>query len=92
MIYALYISLLRVCRLQLKSTLLTQETKPFNRADSLQIVQNRETLYVQNEELNVDCPDCCDTMVRTYDSEKIRYYCENCDLVIPEMEAQEFIL
>jgi hypothetical protein len=92
MIYTLYISLLRVCRLQLKSTLLTQETKPFNRADSLQIVQNRETLYVQNEELTVDCPDCCDTMVRTYDSEKIRYYCENCDLVIPEMEAQEFIL
>ena len=92
MTYALYILFLPVCRLQLKSTLLTQETKPFTKAHSLQIVQNRESPYAQNEELTVDCPDCFDTMAKIYDPDKIRYYCENCDLIIPEMEVQGFVV
>jgi hypothetical protein len=75
----------------LKSTLLTQETQPIAKADSLQIVQNCETLYVQNEEHTVDCPDCFDTMVKIYDSDRIRYYCENCDLIIPEIGVYGFI-
>ncbi len=75
----------------MKSTLLTQETQPIAKADSLQIVQHCETLYVQNEEHTVDCPDCFDTMVKIYDSDRIRYYCENCDLIIPEIEVYGFI-
>jgi formamidopyrimidine-DNA glycosylase len=75
----------------LKSTLLTQETQPIAKADSLRIVQNCETLYVQNEEHTVDCPDCFDTMVKIYDSDRIRYYCENCDLIIPEIGVYGFI-
>jgi Fe-S oxidoreductase len=36
------------------------------------------------EELVVDCPDCFDTMIKIYDSDKPRYQCENCDLTIGE--------
>jgi ribosomal protein S27E len=36
------------------------------------------------EELVVDCPDCFDTMIKIYDSDKARYKCENCDLTIGE--------
>ena len=75
----------------MKSTLLTQETQPIAKADSLQIVQNCETLYVLTEEHTVDCPDCFDTMVKIYDSDRIRYYCENCDLIIPGIEVYGFI-
>ena len=75
-------------RLHLKSTLLTQETNTFNKSDSLQIAQNAEIPYEQTEEYAVDCPDCFDTMVKTYDSDKIRYQCENCDLIIPDIEVQ----
>jgi Fe-S oxidoreductase len=36
------------------------------------------------EELVVDCPECFDTMIKIYDSDKARYQCENCDLTIGE--------
>jgi hypothetical protein len=29
-------------------------------------------------------------MVKIYDPDEVRYQCENCDLVLPEMEVQEF--
>ncbi len=74
----------------MKSTLLAQQTIPLTRANNLQVAQTHDSTYVQNEELTVDCPDCFDTMVKIYDSDKIRYYCENCDLVISEMEVQGF--
>ena len=76
--------------LQLKSTLLSQETIPLTRAINLQITQT-QSHYTHNEELTVDCPECFDTMVKVHESDKIRYHCENCDLVIPEMEVREFI-
>jgi hypothetical protein len=75
----------------LKSALLTQETKTFTKADKLQIAQNPESLCEPIEEHAVDCADCFDTMVKIYDSDRIRYYCENCDLIISEMEVQGFI-
>ena len=81
-----------VCCLQLKGTLLTQETKTFTKADNLQIAQDPESRYEQIEAHTViDCPDCFDTMVKTFELDKIRYYCENCDLVIPEIEVQRFV-
>ena len=75
----------------MKSTLLTQEAKTFTKTYNLQIAQNPQSFYDQIEEHTVDCPDCFDTMVKTFELDKIRYYCENCDLVIPEMEVYGFI-
>lgn len=75
---------------QMKSTLLAQQIIPLTRANNLQVAQTHYSTYVQNEELTVHCPDCFDTMVKIYDSDRIRYYCENCDLVISEMEVQGF--
>jgi ribosomal protein S27E len=74
----------------MKSTLLAQQTIPLMRANNLRIAQTHDSTYVQNEEPIVDCPDCFDTMVKIYDSDKIRYRCENCDLVIPEIAVQGF--
>ena len=79
-----------VCRLQLKSIVLTQDTITLDTTDNLQTAQTHDSTHAQNEEPTVDCPDCFDTMVKSYDSDKIRYYCENCDLVIPEIEVQGF--
>jgi Zn finger protein HypA/HybF involved in hydrogenase expression len=41
-------------------------------------------LHVYQEEQTVDCPDCFDTMIKIYDYnlDKMRYQCENCDLII----------
>jgi formamidopyrimidine-DNA glycosylase len=75
----------------MKSTLLAQETKTFNKVNRLQIAQNPEITYEQIEEHTVDCPDCFDTMVKIYDSDRISYYCENCDLIISEMGVHGFI-
>lgn len=75
----------------MKGILLTQETNTFAKANSLQIAQNPQSAYKQNEESTVDCPDCFDTMIKTFELDKIQYYCENCDLVIPEMEVQTFV-
>lgn len=76
----------------MKSKLLTQETKTYNKVNTLQIAQNAEITYEQQiEEHTVDCPDCFDTMVKIYDSDRISYYCENCDLIISEMGAHGFI-
>jgi Zn finger protein HypA/HybF involved in hydrogenase expression len=80
--YALYMLLSSLCGLQLNSTLLTQETKPFTKADNLQSALNDENHYVEYEDLNVDCPDCFDTMIKIHELDNIRYYCENCDLII----------
>jgi hypothetical protein len=88
--YGLYTLLMSLSPLQLKSTLLSQETIPLTRAINLQITQTQSP-YTHNEELTVDCPECFDTMVKIHESDKIRYHCENCDLIIPEMEVQEFI-
>ena len=42
----------------------------------------------QLEHQEVCCPDCFDTMIRIYDSEdKVRYRCENCDLVLGDVNA-----
>jgi len=84
--------LFSVCGLQLKSTLLTQETKTFSKVSRLQIAQNPEITNELIEEYTaVDCPDCFDTMVKIYDSDRISYYCENCDLIISEMGVHGFI-
>jgi endogenous inhibitor of DNA gyrase (YacG/DUF329 family) len=49
----------------------------------LQIAQREESdLHVDHEEQTVDCPDCFDTMISIYDSDRTRYQCENCDLII----------
>ena len=75
----------------MKGILLTQETNTFSKSDSLQIAQNPEIPYELTEEYRVDCPDCFDTMVKIYDSDRIRYYCENCDLIISEMGMHSFV-
>jgi formamidopyrimidine-DNA glycosylase len=75
----------------LKGILLTQETKTLTKADNLQIAQNPQSTYEQAQEHTVDCPDCFDTMVKIYDSDRIRYYCENCDLIIPGIEMYGFV-
>jgi hypothetical protein len=36
------------------------------------------------------CPECFDKMIRFFDSDKVRYECENCDLVVPEVGVQNF--
>ena len=42
-----------------------------------------QSLYLES---TVDCPDCSDIMIKSYDSEyKTRYYCENCDLFMGEV-------
>ena len=72
----------------MNSTLLTQQTIPLTRVNDLQVAQAHTC--VQNEELTIDCPDCFDTMVKIYDSYKIRYQCENCDLIMSEIGVQGF--
>ena len=71
----------------MKITLLAQEAPPVTATDNLQITRIHASLYAQNEELTVDCPDCFDTMVKIYETEKIRYHCENCDLIIRDVEV-----
>ena len=80
--------LFSVCRLQLKSALLTQETKTFNKVDRVQVSRNPESSYEHIEEYTVDCPDCFDTMIKIFEIDKMRYQCENCDLIIPDIEVQ----
>jgi formamidopyrimidine-DNA glycosylase len=91
MVYALYILSFAVYRLHLKGVLLTQETNTSSKSDSLQIAQNPEIPYELTEEHTVDCPDCFDSMVKIYNSERISYYCENCDLIISEMGMHSFV-
>ena len=50
-----------------------------------EIAQRPGSLQLEQEEENVvDCPDCFDSMIKAYESDKLRYHCENCDLVIGE--------
>ena len=92
MVYALYILSFAVYRLHLKGVLLNQETNTFSKSDSLQIAQNPEITNELIEEYTaVDCPDCFDTMVKIYDSDRISYYCENCDLIISERGMHSFV-
>jgi Zn finger protein HypA/HybF involved in hydrogenase expression len=72
----------------MKITLSAQCTIPLTRADNLQVAQTHDSIYVQTEEETVNCPDCFDTMVKMYQTDKIRYQCENCDLIIPDIEVQ----
>jgi ribosomal protein S27E len=74
----------------LKSIILAQQTILLPRADNLQTAQTHHGPYKWNEEFIIECPDCFDTMVKIYELDKVRYQCENCDLVISEMEAQGF--
>jgi hypothetical protein len=39
----------------------------------------------ESEEESIDCPECCDAMIRFYDWDTFRYHCENCDLTIPTL-------
>ena len=51
--------------------------------DKLQIDQiDDNDLPICQEEQTADCPDCFDTMIKIYDSDKLRYQCENCDLIL----------
>ena len=72
----------------MKITLSAQCTIPLTRAENLQVAQTHDSIYVQTEEETVNCPDCFDTMVKMYRTDKIRYQCENCDLIIPDIEVQ----
>ncbi len=74
----------------MKSTLLPQETTPLMATDNLQITRIHANPYSQNEELTVDCPDCFDTMIKIYETNKILYHCENCDLIIRGVEVNDF--
>jgi hypothetical protein len=70
----------------------SQQTILLTRIDDLQVDYTYlDSSRLNPEELSTDCPDCFDTMVKVHESDKIRYHCENCDLVIPEIEVQEFI-
>ncbi|HJT50294.1 MAG TPA: hypothetical protein VJ729_19115 [Nitrososphaeraceae archaeon] len=71
-------------------TLLAQQTISLTRENNLQLAQTHDSTYVQTEEPTVDCPDCFDTMVKIYQADKIRYHCENCDLIIPDIEVQVY--
>jgi hypothetical protein len=69
--------------------MLVQERTHSSKADNLQITQTYD-IWSESEERSVDCPDCFDTMVKVSNYDKVRYQCENCDLVIPEMRMQQF--
>jgi hypothetical protein len=47
-----------------------------------QIHENDLDGFNEEQGLVIDCPDCYDRMIKVYDSDKIRYRCENCDLII----------
>jgi ribosomal protein S27E len=67
----------------LTKKILAQKAVILEEADNLEIDQNEGDLQTeQEEELVVDCPECFDTMIKVYDSDKLRYQCENCDLTI----------
>jgi hypothetical protein len=61
-----------------------QEMTLVENPDKLQIdeIDDNDDLQQYQEEHTVDCPDCFDTMVKIYDLDKLRYRCENCDLII----------
>jgi ribosomal protein S27E len=71
----------------LTKPILSQKAVILVRADNNpeEIAQTLTDLQPESEEeLVVDCPDCFDTMIKIYDSDKARYKCENCDLTIGE--------
>jgi hypothetical protein len=65
-------------------TISLQELALLENADKLQSdeMDDNDDLHRYQEEQIVDCPDCFDTMVKIYDSDRLRYQCENCDLLI----------
>jgi transposase-like protein len=65
-------------------TIPSQKVVMLQSSDMLKTIQIHDNnLDGFNEEQPlVDCPDCYDTMIKIYDSDKIRYRCENCDLII----------
>jgi hypothetical protein len=65
-----------------------QETVSLQMIDNQQTVQSCENSYLENDP-DADCPDCFDTLVKIYGSDRIRYRCENCDLVISETQIQK---
>jgi len=67
----------------MKSVVLVEEPISLASADNPKMTCTYGSLYQENEELHVDCHDCFDTMIKIYEFDKARYYCENCDLVIP---------
>ena len=73
--------------IRLTKTTLTQKAVILEKADNNleEIAQRHVNLQLeQEEECVVDCHDCFDTMVKTYELDKPRYHCENCDLIIGE--------
>jgi hypothetical protein len=72
----------------LTKTILSQKAVILERADNnLEEIADQTPTDLQpepEEELVVDCPDCFDTMIKIYVSDKARYHCENCDLAIGE--------
>ena len=68
---------------RLSRIMVPRKTAILGDAQSLEgIVQIDGNLQIK--ELEVDCPDCFDTMIKVYDLDKARYQCENCDLTIGE--------
>jgi ribosomal protein S27E len=66
-------------------TIPSQKTVLIEKPDMWQIDQIYDNnLHISQGDQNVDCPHCYDTMVKIYDSDTIRYRCENCDLIIGE--------
>jgi transposase-like protein len=71
----------------LTKTITTQKVVFLEKADNNleEIAQRDGSLQLEQEEENVvDCPDCFDTMIKIYESDKSRYRCENCELIIGE--------
>jgi Zn finger protein HypA/HybF involved in hydrogenase expression len=68
----------------MKETILVQKTRVLAKKEDLEIPQIDISLQLEQKERVVDCPDCFDTMIKIYDADKIRYQCENCDLIIGE--------
>ena len=68
----------------MQETILVQKTRVLARTEDLVIPQIDSSLQLEQKERVVDCPDCFDIMIKIYDADKIRYQCENCDLIIGE--------
>ena len=67
--------------------IITQKVVYLEKADNNleEIAQRHGSLQPEpEEEFVIDCPDCFDTMIKIYDSDKLRYQCENCDLTVGE--------
>ena len=68
--------------------MLTQQIITLLTIDNLQTIPaNSHEPCLENEEPVINCPDCFDTMIKMYYSDKPRY---RCDLVIGEIGVEVF--